>query len=138
MAFSNVFVALVSLPFVVCYNFDLDHSLVYVDPFNYSSLASINNGSSYFGYSVVLFPGNSKMRRPWIQISAPQGNSPSVHAKNPGLVFRCAIFGPCNFMEVDIGPSGDRIGWKKDHEWIGNVMDIDLDHDRNVVSVCFV
>ncbi|XP_031332931.1 integrin alpha-PS3-like isoform X1 [Photinus pyralis] len=119
---------ILNLMFVVSFNFDTDYPIVYVNPLQNQQRAA------YFGYSVVLHGSPS-----WVQVGSPRGNSSEINAFEPGVIFKCDIYGPCSLIDVDtqtgIGATfRGSFRDKKDKAWIGGAMDID--HNSNRIVVC--
>ncbi|KAK5648902.1 hypothetical protein RI129_003794 [Pyrocoelia pectoralis] len=126
--FSFITLSLIlNLKFILTFNFDTDFPIVYVNP------TQFHYRPSYFGYSVVLHGSPS-----WVQIGAPRGNSSEINSFEPGVIFKCDIYGPCKLIDVDtqtgIGATfRGSFRDKKDKAWIGGAMDIDFTFDRVVV-----
>ncbi|KAJ3642672.1 hypothetical protein Zmor_025433 [Zophobas morio] len=114
-----------------CYSFNIDtnYPIVYEDPSKYL-LPSVNT-SSYFGYSLVLYPGK-RSRKPWVLIGAPKGID--ANKRTSGVCFKCGIAETCEFFDINAQSQSARTNYEEriDNAWLGGSMDINYESERIV------
>jgi hypothetical protein len=110
-----------------CFNIDINNPIVYQDPTGKSS-----NKTSYFGYSVILYPGN-RSSKPWILTGAPRGEGSSTKFKNTGVCYKCGIMERCDVARIEVPPNSNYVE-KMDDAWLGGSMDINYVTERIVVG----
>ncbi|XP_015609620.1 integrin alpha-PS5 [Cephus cinctus] len=99
------------------YNLDVHSAIIYADPSK-----SVENRSSYFGFSVALYPRTTYDSKAVILIGAPRGNSSgALSVTEPGVVYRCFVEGDCKEWVLDVSKNGklNNIIQNKDNAWIG-------------------
>jgi hypothetical protein len=109
-----------------CFNIDINNPIVYQDPTGKSS-----NKTSYFGYSVILYPGN-RSSKPWILTGAPRGEGSSTKFKNTGVCYKCGIMERCDVARIEVPPNSNYVE-KMDDAWLGGSMDINYATERIVI-----
>ncbi|GLH01035.1 Integrin alpha-PS1 [Gryllus bimaculatus] len=116
--------------YIECFNIGTEFPIIYSRP-----LESLPGRNSYFGFSLLL-------NKNWIQIGAPRANSTILgnRVMEPGVAYRCTIFGACTEVELDrnvnrLRDDNPSVKDLKNFSWIGGAMAMEHGSQGKVV-VC--